>query len=275
MAWLYHKLCHDPGVDGQTTDSMLIESFWPLVITLRAEGLADLSFFLRYFDIDGFHLRLRIHSRDPARTAPVVADELRRVLCNVPDVRLVSAIYEPEIAKYGGRCGMAVAEEHFSASSDFALECINCTRGRLAARLLVAVQTMHWMVGEMIADRAVRKAAVQAYFDYWSQYVRGVNDSNEGPAEVVRAAAHLWKIAEGASFDVVANLGLSSAYDVWRARTRAAIDALRALDEASVLEVPPLLIALNLVHTFHNRLGLSIDDELIVVNLVMTHDDCT
>jgi thiopeptide-type bacteriocin biosynthesis protein len=268
LPWLYHKLCHEPGADGETTDAILTDAVGPLLTTLRAEGLVDLGFFLRYFDEDGFHLRLRLHTLEPRLAESAVDTRLRGLLrSNGLDVRVAPVPYDPETAKYGGERGIEVAEEQFSASSDFALECITATRGRLCARLLLAADAMRRTVGELIADPAARMAVVHGYAQYWTDYMGALTNGNYRAPVVAPALVELWR-ATGVG-DLVDGLGIGMASDIWQARTAAAIARLRALDRAAALDVAPAHIGLNLAHTFHNRLGLSIDDELIVAGLLV------
>jgi hypothetical protein len=46
------------------------------------------------------------------------------------------------------------------------------------------------------------------------------------------------------------------------------MEDLRRLEGLGLLKVSPPLIGLNFVHTLNNRLGLSITDELILVDLL-------
>jgi len=65
--WLYYKLYCGPVVAGR----ILREAIGPLAATLRASGLIDGWFFVRYADPDP-HLRVRWHLPDPGRLGEVL-----------------------------------------------------------------------------------------------------------------------------------------------------------------------------------------------------------
>lgn len=115
----------------------------PLVATLRAEGLVDEFFFVRYWE-RGPHLRLRFHvptGVDAALLGSRVLDSLEQSMRARPtkrteppwvaqlsadqqwlannQVRLVN--YEAELKRYGGPAGLELSERHFDASSQMAL----------------------------------------------------------------------------------------------------------------------------------------------------------
>lgn len=94
-------------------------------------------FFARYWDMAGHHLRLRIQcSADGADRIHAQADELTTLIASLgnpaePDrivpgsvpqglpaaKRIRTCLYAPELAKYGGARGVAIAEELFTAST--------------------------------------------------------------------------------------------------------------------------------------------------------------
>ncbi|MFE0641218.1 lantibiotic dehydratase C-terminal domain-containing protein [Streptomyces sp. NPDC058877] len=136
----------------QGQDRLLTESVTPLIRALRAEGLVDLAFVLRYWD-GGPHVRLRLSA--PSDTALAELDhrvpaELGR-WCRehpsersmsaeeytllrgriggsdaatelVPDGTVVPATYSPEHERYGHGAALAACEEHFDESTRIALD---------------------------------------------------------------------------------------------------------------------------------------------------------
>jgi thiopeptide-type bacteriocin biosynthesis protein len=188
MAWLYLKLCHDPGVDCEVTDGILVQHVRSNVDGLRATGLADLVFFLRYVDHDGFHIRLRVHSGDRRRTMMTLWPNLQFALERISGSRLCVAPYEPETDKYGGPHGIRIAEEHFSASSDLALTCIKQTQGHMSRRLLIAAELMRSLLLEIDEDLSVQRELLRAYASYWNRYL----DLDISPSGILGSGKSAW-----------------------------------------------------------------------------------
>ena len=98
---------------------------------------ADRWFFLRYLDMTGQHLRLRVRCPDDAADRlharlPEVVERLHELDGTGPAERLLpgadfgsaagrcrvtAGLYAPELGKYGGAQGVAIAEELFTRSS--------------------------------------------------------------------------------------------------------------------------------------------------------------
>jgi thiopeptide-type bacteriocin biosynthesis protein len=269
VPWIYHKLYHRPGREGERTDAILVDAWRPVLASLRDASLVDLAFFLRYRDAKGYHVRFRLHSEEPQRTEPLFLDALQHALPTSSfDARLIASVYEPETVKYGGPHGTSVGEAQFSASSDFACDCIGLTRGRTAVRLLVAAYTMAWTLRVVTPDRSAWQGAVESYATYWTEFLRAASEGRHRPPEVSASLAKMWSATRDEEIEVIADLGLSRQMNVWRSQTEFAIGQLHTLSRHGMLAVKPLPIVCNLVHTLHNRLGLSIDDEIIVSRLL-------
>lgn len=99
--WLYYKLYCGQKV----ADWLLVEVVGPLTQALRARGLLDNWFFIRYADPDN-HLRLRLHLPDPARTGEVIAllhDYLAPARANGSIWNVQADTYRRELSRYGSR----------------------------------------------------------------------------------------------------------------------------------------------------------------------------
>ena len=130
--WLsLHVRYHDIAAQ----DNLLLRCVKPLFVDLTSVGLSAQHFFIRY-SAGGPHLRLRVlpiaHKEDACRRIMVhrVADFLRscpsqaRPTLPAPyaeDNSWTYVPYEPEVARYGGRYGLTLAERHFQDSTDLAL----------------------------------------------------------------------------------------------------------------------------------------------------------
>jgi thiopeptide-type bacteriocin biosynthesis protein len=261
--WIYLKLVHSPGPRGELTDALLLNCVGPAWAELRDNSAANGWFFLRYLDTDGFHLRLRVRPVGDLQVADVRAVLARWTTVHAHPVRLLVATYEPEFEKYGGVDGVCAAEEQFRVSSEFALICLGQTTGSWGARLMLAAHAMRWVVAAITDDEASQRAAIGAYSAYW----RAVNPGSDQPAEEL---ADLWRRLRGSEHMLLAEFGLETAYRAWQSGTHAAVSRLLRLREDSMLSVDPMTVGLNLTHTFHNRLGLSLASELAIARLLVT-----
>jgi thiopeptide-type bacteriocin biosynthesis protein len=117
--WLYLKLYSGPT----STDRLLVE-LAPLLQATGAEGLWDRWHFVRYRDPD-HHLRLRFHGLP----GPLLADLLPRVHRHL-EAPLHEGLlwkwqvdtFEPELERYGGPHGFALAEAWFFEDSQRVLD---------------------------------------------------------------------------------------------------------------------------------------------------------
>jgi thiopeptide-type bacteriocin biosynthesis protein len=266
VSWIYHKLFHDPRVDGAGTDALLVRLVAPLTDELSKHGAIDRFFFLRYAE-EGHHIRLRFRVRADHERAQVESrlDELASGSLLV--TRMDRAQYEPETQKHGGPIGQDIAERQFSASSRFALRCIDRTLEHPRSRWLVAAWAFDWMLTCAGIDGNERREFLQAYADHWRAVARtmaGVDLPMHQPDEqavaTVRALAH----------DPDAMCALVDDAPSFASRIEQDIADLVANDVAGRLHAPLHAIVSNLVHTFHNRLGLSLGGEVWVANLLAT-----
>ncbi|WP_437896997.1 thiopeptide-type bacteriocin biosynthesis protein [Sorangium sp. So ce124] len=264
MSWIYRKLFHDRGLEGEGTDALLLGLIDPLVSELEQSGAIDRFFFLRYAE-GGDHLRLRVRvapGRDPVDVAARVD---AAAACCTAVSRAEAAPYEPELEKHGGPAGMEIAERQFFASSRFALGCIRKTAGRPRARALIAVCALDALLARAGVTGDARRSFLAGYARHWRTFARAISGM-----ELVSAAPD----AESVSLvrALVRGEGLAALgelVDDERALL-AAFDAdLPELAEASrrgALGVPLATVVTNLAHTFHNRLGLTLAFEVWVAD---------
>jgi thiopeptide-type bacteriocin biosynthesis protein len=123
--WSVHL--HWPGA----LEPVLVDAVAPLVAGLEADGWIRGFFFVRYWE-GGQHLRLRFDRRAGVsegelerRVRGELAPRLRQLpapsappVAGLPEAgAIVCRPYEPEVERYGGRRGLAVAESCFEGSS--------------------------------------------------------------------------------------------------------------------------------------------------------------
>ncbi|HLW55268.1 MAG TPA: lantibiotic dehydratase [Candidatus Angelobacter sp.] len=128
--WLFAKLYCSPS----HADRLLLELVRPLLaeISRTAEpGASPLWFFLRYAD-PHWHLRLRFHG-DPGylqgQVLPAFLERATPFQRQGVLWRLAFDAYQPELERYGGPHGVAVAERLFHLDSQLCLELLPLVTG--------------------------------------------------------------------------------------------------------------------------------------------------
>lgn len=181
--WIYFKLCVGEAIDK--LDHLILD----IAPTAMTERTAESWFFLRYIDEDGAHIRLRIRPRlgqtEPLATQirtqathtlarlaqspppfyrPMVLPPNPPTATGIPQhfVRVVSASYEPELDKFGGEAGVAIAEGVFHASSNVAYEVL---RGELEGR--TSRKTLAPALMAAVLDHFPPAASPS---EFWSRY---------------------------------------------------------------------------------------------------------
>lgn len=250
---------------------------------LRADPDAERWFFLRYFDRRGPHLRLRVRAADrdgldrvQRRLWPVLQDGVRAARdadgaaarktllpapphLQLPDgdhVGVEHRVYEPELRKYGGPEGTAIAEELFEASSDAVLA-LDGERLGGVDRAALAIALMQAAGRSLPADE--RAAFWDGYAAWWC-----------GREQRPHAYPALRRGIDGAATRARPTL-LAAARRGAQAPASDALDAygdavarmLRAASEAGVdRDVPHLCF--HHVHMTNNRLGITLTEEALL-----------
>lgn len=131
-------------------DALLMQVVRPVVAGLRAEGIADRFFFIRYPE-GGEHVRLRLRIAAEIETAPAAdrafallrasCTELSRTRPGAPAERIevVPAIFELEIDRYGGPRFFPCALSFFALSSMDALQFVAQWGREPRARQLIEI----------------------------------------------------------------------------------------------------------------------------------------
>lgn len=267
-------------------DRLLVDAIGPLARRLTAEGTINGFFFLRYWQ-GGPHVRLRLlggpdsvaiaapflrdhlaahpHERQP----PVMAfadtqQTLARLENAEPAAELVppdtvrEEPYRPELAKYGGPAGVAVAERLFHASSDIVVDELRSVADVETRRLGVAF-------GMLVAALDAVPPSVGAvpflrhYSAYWRRYVpdgaeRSWEDSLAENRHALTRSAE--RVLAGVLPDGVARwaAALRATWSALLARQRDVLPAVTLTGETDAERLDYLLF--NYVHTHNNRLGV-------------------
>ncbi len=127
--WVHLKLY--AGVSRH--DDIITETFPALVADLRAAGLLDRWYFLRYGD-PHTHLRLRLRAPSADVVGPLLlaAVDRARELVRVGHANdLVVASYDREVERYGGPAAIEHVEKLFEASSAMVVDFLTARRSGL------------------------------------------------------------------------------------------------------------------------------------------------
>lgn len=140
--WLSLYIYHE-----STSDSLLAEVLYPFLEAMQIAGFVRQFFFIRYFDQSGPHIRLRLEG-DYEILMEQVQPQLELTIHSllgenfirateaseafegnpVPEGKSIDTLqyipYLPETARFGGKYGLQIAEDQFSASSKAVLETI-------------------------------------------------------------------------------------------------------------------------------------------------------
>ena len=249
-------------------DTLLLGGVAPLLAELRAGGLVERSFFLRYWD-GGPHLRLRLlppSELDSKEVERLALDRLRRYLAGhpapesaavagyprlaprlagregvtdylrqpLPNNTVHAIAYAPETDRYGDGPALAAVEDHFAESSRIALGLISAgaTRGHRHTTALCAI-----MLGWLAAGRTPAPVTDP---ELEERYLAS------------RAALHTLTVRVAEIANGTSTLPASGALTAWW----------RSIGAEPVRRVADLC-----AHLLCNRLGLSYPDERTVRRL--------
>ncbi|WVT78933.1 lantibiotic dehydratase C-terminal domain-containing protein [Pengzhenrongella phosphoraccumulans] len=231
-------------------------------------------FFMRYFDMRGHHLRLRVRAQPERvddlceRAADLV--ELARMGAGdsldpsfvpdrmIPDIvsrpALVSRVYSPEYAKYGGVRGIEIAEGLFTWTSSWHAEHEVLKLPKYPDRAAFALALGRELDCALPAD--LRDPLWRAHFQRWGRRLQGFG---RGPGEDVASVRRR----------VSAELEPTVTWHKSGAQTLAAriVDSIDEISEY-LDESKRTIVLLDYFHMEMNRLGLNPVEECIVGTLV-------
>lgn len=288
--WVSLHLYCGKDLYGDSIDDLLVDGVAPLLERLRRRKRIMSSFFIRYEDPES-HVRLRLAASEGVDGDGLKSDveEMAEGLDFPVTVRVVP--YEPETERYGGVDALPLAEEHFDLSSRTALKLLAETRGearsrRLGKTLLTSVllvfcagRDRHW-TKQFLAGYAQR---YRHYLDPGSAPQQDLDQRLEalGMAGVagqtdVQAAASMARALDALLMVAASEESLSvPILEQWRRGALSTLEGLQSLHRDGRLLVPSGLrpdqalqpIVGSFLHMHHNRLGLSIPQEIYATHL--------
>lgn len=285
-SWVYLKTYLGQAVDR----------FDPLIIDVCENLLAgddfDRWFFLRYVDEQGLHLRVRCraragaHEQLTARATKICENALGEVLRRAPgryrpmvvppgwgdaphEVTgaangVVASTYEPELDKFGGVCGMAIAEQTFEVSSMVAVKVLRHEAQGYYSRKDIAAELMAEAARAFTPDENA-SAFWRRYSLYWLGGETPVADEwrrrffakaqrLQGDCQPV-----LWPSSELA-------LEARAAAAAWKSQLEKSAEAYGAIELPPA--VSPSTLTFHFAHLMNNRLGLSVLEEAYLATLL-------
>lgn len=273
-------------------DEFLVDGLAPVLAPLRASGAVTDWFFLRYWQ-GGHHVRVRLRLR-PDDARPVldeVTAKLAAYLAETPDAgdfdadefraaqptmaalegeqvdeiqppdTIVPMPYVPELAKYGGPRGVAIAERFFCRSSDIALDTVRRCAGSSSKRLGSGFSMM--VRGMCAAELSPERMAAffAHYCRLWSPYT--FDRFLDAWPDLLRARADAMRSHVAGLLSQVAALGAdpfhAAVRDAWQEVRKAGPEVLDAVTLAgadATAERRERVLLVSYLHTHNNRLGL-------------------
>nr|AEM00618.1 lantibiotic-type dehydratase [Streptomyces sp. ATCC 55365] len=262
-------------------DRLLVEAVAPLIRAVRADGLADRAFVLRYWD-GGPHVRLRLRAPSDAALAQLEARVPAELLdwCRqhpsertmgaeeyallrnrigdpasaaelIPDGSVVRAAYVPEHQRYGRGAALAACEEHFDHSTRIALDVLAAGPADSARDSLVVLVLARFLMarGSRVGlgwARRVQELGVPAAARLDLTRITALLERPPSPVErITRSLERL-------------EAGLRMAGDDYRPPTvgfgGVTFEATEAQDPITTLDI--------CIHLFANRIGVTMPTEL-------------
>lgn len=288
--WVYLKTYLGQTIDR--FDHLIIE----VCENLLAGDDFDRWFFLRHVDEQGLHLRVRCRARAGAheqlnsRATTICENALREILSRAPGRYrpmvippgwedgprkatgaangVVPGTYEPELDKFGGVCGMAIAEQTFEVSSRVAVTVLRHEAHGYYSRKDIAAQLM---------AEAVRAFAPEENGSaFWRQYSLYWLGGETPVAEEWRR--RFFAKAQRLQADCQPVLLPSSALareaqlaaSAWKSQLAQSAEAYGAIELPPA--VSPSTLTFHLAHLMNNRLGLSVLEEAYLATLLECSD---
>jgi class I lanthipeptide synthase len=272
--WLTAYLFFEGHVYGETADRVIREVVAPLARACRPEAVR--WFFLRYAE-ETSHVRLRFFAPDPVLEETIWPRVAAAAASSELVVRSTRERYEPEVERYGGPWGLALAEELFHRQSETALALLEKippgTRPQRLGKGLLAMLVLLFLY------RRERRAAAELARSYGTDYLKvWAKDAEEQEhwlrtfqEAFDRQADRLADYVESAWEALESGNELTPELDAYRRdmedvarrlrelfdQGRLSLDGQTATDwDACVRWIVP-----SYVHMMSNRLGVSIQEE--------------
>lgn len=270
--WLYYKVyC---GL--KSADRILAEAVLPLVNQLKADGLIDKFFFIRYND-PGFHLRIRFHVTDTVYIGKVM-QQFHQQISDFETAGYIAQTlmdtYKRELNRYGYN-SIALAESLFYHDSMACLKMLELTFGdereevrwvwalkgvdellnafglNLAEKLTTMEKIKNSFYAEFKADKSLKSQLSNKYRNQKARISAALESKADGQDELLP----LWQVL----YDKTQNMA-------------PVVEQLLSMDKAGQLDVPLMDMISSYIHMLVNRIITSNPrlHELVLYDMLFT-----
>jgi len=279
--WLTAYLHFDGYVYGEEADRVIREVVAPLAGACRPDAVR--WFFLRYAE-EGSHVRLRFFAPGPVLDETIWPRIAEAASSSEMVVRSTRERYEPEVERYGGPWGLALAEELFHRQSETALALLEKiapgTRPQRLGKSLLAMLVLLFLY------RRERRAAAGLARSYGTDYLKIWAPNAEEQEHWLRTfqeafdrqADRLADYVEVAWDSLESGGELTPELDAYRRDMEDVARRLRELFDQGHLRLhqQPAVdwdecvrwIVPSYIHMMNNRLGVSIQEESYLSMLI-------
>jgi len=242
-------------------NELLVDKILPLITDIRDKGWAREYFFIRFVDKQGPHIRLRCKGDKlliETKLKPMLKDAF-------PKSRFV--IYRPELDRYGGENGIAVAEKIFQASSDVILSYLKENKEASYESILGFAFQLNM---SMMAAFGMQKAEMAAFFNHMLSHNNTTSlekkISTQHTQIFLRLSHLMHTLEKDPTFDIVW-------FNTWLKEIKDSKNTLQKLYQNNMLPLDPTkahtqnplwYLYESYVHMNNNRLGIyNIDEQYI------------
>jgi thiopeptide-type bacteriocin biosynthesis protein len=280
LGWLSaHISCEQANLD-----EIIEHGVDPFVQTVLKTREVSRYFFIRHSD-GGSHIRLRLREAEPLGRGHIgklleqsLAEDFPKRIVAIrpcpggqsPVASLVYIPYVPEISRYGGSSGLAVAEEHFQFSSAFAMRVIKLTFHASERRYAYGFHLMLASVREI----GLSGYAISDFFDIYCD--RALRECGIQASSKVRLAVQEWALRRASEIAPFAHvtpkapkfLCVSDSRIIaeWSNGLRGHIERLRSVQASLSTSLTAILSSY--LHMLNNRLGLRLYREAQLAALI-------
>jgi lantibiotic biosynthesis protein len=272
--WLTAYLFFEGHPYSEAADRVIREVVAPLARACRPDAVR--WFFLRYLD-EASQVRLRFFAPGPVLEETIWPRVAEAAAASELVVCWTRERYEPEVERYGGPCGLALAEELFHRQSETALALLEKiapgTRPqRLGKGLLAMLILLFLYRGERRAAAELARGYGTSYLKVWAvdaeeqeQWLRTFQEAFDRQADRLAGYVELaWEALESGG-------ALTPELDVYRRDMEDVARRLRELFDQGRLRLDARTatdwdehvrwIVPSYIHMMNNRLGVSIQEE--------------
>lgn len=263
---------------------LLSDGIRPLLMALEAEQLIHHYFYIRYWEL-GSHIRLRLfHEQKEPQIKRVIEQVLTQFFKDYPAEQLMSKYelekhlshlgklegvdaqhnhvadnnsyeyipYVPEVERYGGPVGVALAESYFHLSSKICLELLSKNPGMNPK--LLALEFMLASCQAFEYELEGIETFMFNYFNYWKRYQVIGHETDYSSLFMTNREKILTRINQ-----VLSNP--SPLIQQWKSMIHALYLKLKQHDQQDQLSVSKDALLMSYLHMHNNRLGVIPNNE--------------